>query len=106
MYTSTRWSLHADPLAGQGHDVAGDDLAAPPGLVAAVDRHLPGLEDLAGGGAVLDQPRELEQLAEADRLVADLDVPDRAPAGPRAVLHAASVQRASLPGSRGPPVVG
>ncbi|PVZ03466.1 hypothetical protein C8D89_12167 [Actinomycetospora cinnamomea] len=67
---------HAHPFAPERHHVAGAELAAPAALRTPVDGHRAGLEDLPRGRAVLDEAGELEQLAETDRVVADLDVAD------------------------------
>src|SRR5271163_2543419 len=61
----------AQLLALDGHDVPGVKLAAPACVGLAVDQHVAGSERCLRFGAGGHDPLELEQLAEADRLVAD-----------------------------------
>ena len=65
-------------LARGGHDVAAAQLAPAPLLGLAVDGHLAGGEQLLGVGARARDAGKLQQLAEADDVVADLDVAHRA----------------------------
>jgi len=49
-------------------------LPAAPGVDLPVDGDLTCRDDLAGSGAVVDEAGQLEQLAEANGVVADLDL--------------------------------
>ena len=60
--------------ARQRDHVAEDELAAAAGLDLAVDRHGAVRDQRLGLGPGLDQVRELQELTQADRLVADRDV--------------------------------
>ena len=65
-----------DGLAVDGDRVAGVKLAAAAGLNLAVDLHQTVLDQLRGLHTVLDQAGQLQQLAQPDHLVPDLEVSD------------------------------
>ena len=98
LYSSTVGvgDAHPHPLPPRATTSPRAELPAAAGLGAAVDRDLAGLEHLPRRRAVLDETGELEELAEADAVVADLDVADG---------RAASTP-ASVPGGACVPVVG
>src|SRR5918993_3666086 len=65
---------HLDGVRRQRDDVSGSELPTPPRLDLAVHGDEPTLDDLARCPTVVHEARELEQLAQPDRLVTDGDL--------------------------------
>jgi len=64
-------SGHAHALLADGHDISGSQLAPSARVDLAVDGHCAVLHERARLAARIGQARELQQLAETDRLLAD-----------------------------------